>query len=1034
LIRAYLRFLWDNRFTMALLAVLLIAAGVIAFEEMPQSIFPAVDFPKVSVLVHTQDLPVKFMLLEVTRPLEEAAKGEPGVTLVRSQTGNGLTKLHVFFNTHTTPYLAYLMLQARLSHIALPPGAVMSVRLMTPNIYPIAEYALVSNRIDSSAMMPSFAFTIRPALLAVPGVYHVNDVGRGWPEVDIRLSPRRLAQYHLTAAAVVLALRARQGPFFSGVINAFHEQFILATTPRPTNAAALGEVTLPLGLPNAEGVRAPLALGALGTIATGPPPLIRDAAVAGYRHALLIDVAAQQATNQVTVADAVRREMQVLAPRLPAGVHLVPIYDLSGLIGSSLKDVWIALGLGSLIAFGVVFLFLGRLDASLATLAVIPLAVAGTMIVLNAMGFGINIMTLGGITAAIGALVDHAIVIVERGMHNLHGDAPTRQRIALSHVSDILPLMTMATLTACVIFVPLVFLSGTIGLLFRHMALAIVIALITSQIIAATITPILAMWVATRARHVRQLPGELWVRRQYSRALVRGMRAPWLAIPLVLVLLLGAGIGASLLPTAFLPHWDEGIFVVPFRTPVGNGIAETTRVGRDLMRIAMKDPDVARVSLVVGRGLGNAYATPNKGGLTLVLKTHRARSTAAVMRRLRHAFRRAAPDLTTLETMQVMINRLGNLSGSHAPLQIELFGGDTATLHRAGERLARALEASHDFQSIVFKSPSAGPEIAITPRVMAGMEGVSPLAISQALKTRFWGRQAGFLLHGEQILPIRVQLSGEDSANPVNFGDTPVRLPNGVITPLSQVARVAVQGVVPYVTHQNLVPYAAIKLSPAGNEGLAAAAAKADEVIAAVRLPRGVTSVIGGYYREQKKSFRQMGVILAGALFMLLVLLGLQFGSQKAALAAMFSIGLAAPGALLLLVVTHTDLDSTAFLGILLVFAIAVNNVILIFANARHSGGNRPGPASVAFAARQRLRPILMTMLADVLGFMPLAIGIGRGTDLLQPLAIAVMGGLILGTVMTLWLAPVLYVVGTNRFAGHNESNFHLDRATSDEQ
>jgi multidrug efflux pump subunit AcrB len=1015
LIGAYLRFLWDNRFTMALLAVLLIAAGVIAFEEMPQSIFPAVNFPKVSVLVHTQDLPVKFMLLDVTRPLEEAAKGEPGVTMVRSQTGNGLTKLHVYFDTHTTPYLAYLMLQARLSHIPLPPGAVMSVRLMAPNIYPIAEYALVSNRIDSSAMMPSFAFTIRPALLSVPGVYHVDDVGRGWPEVDIRLSPRRLAQYHLTAAAVVLALRARQGPFFSGVIDAFHEQFILATTPRPVSAAALGAVTLPLGLPNAAGVRAPLALGALGRISTGPPPLIREAAVAGYRHALLIDVAAQQATNQVTVADAVRREMQVLAPRLPAGVHLVPIYDLSGLIGSSLKDVWIALGLGSLIAFGVVFLFLGRLDASLATLTVIPLAVAATMIVLNALGFGIDIMTLGGITAAIGALVDHAIVIVERGMHDLEGDAPSRRRIALAHVSDILPLMTMATLTACVIFVPLVFLSGTIGLLFRHMALAIVIALITSQIIAATITPILAMWVATRARQVRRLPGERWVHRQYGRALVRGMRAPWLAVPLVLVLLLGAGIGAVLLPTAFLPHWDEGIFVVPFRTPVGSGIAETTRVGRDLMRIAMKDPDVARVSLVVGRGLGNAYATPNKGGLTLVLKTHRARSTTAVMGRLRHAFRRAAPDLTTLETMQVMINRLGNLSGSHAPLQIELFGGDTATLHRAGERLTRALEASHDFQSIVFKSPSAGPEIAITPRAMAGMEGFSPLAISQALKTRFWGRQAGFLLHGEQILPIRVQLSGEDSANPVNFADTPVRLPNGVVTPLSQVARVAVQGVVPYVTHQNLVPYAAIKFSPAGGEGLAAAAAKADAVIEAVRLPRGVTSVIGGYYREQTKSFRQMGVILAGALFMLLVLLGLQFGSQKAALAAMFSIGLAAPGALLLLVVTHTDLDSTAFLGILLVFAIAVNNVILIFASARHSGGNRLGPASVAFAARQRLRPILMTMLADVLGFMPLAIGIGRGTDLLQPLAIAVMGGLILGTVMTLWLAPVLYVVGRRR-------------------
>jgi len=210
-IRAYLRFLWDTRFTVLLLVGLLLAAGWISFQEMPESIFPAVDFPKVSVLVHTQDLPVKFMLLEVTRPLEEAAKGEPGVTLVRSQTGNGLTKLHVYFGPHTNPDLAYLMLQARLSHIVLPPGAKMSVRLMTPNIYALSEYALVSNRVDSSAMMPTFAFAIRPALLSIPGVYHVDATGRGWPEVRVQLDPRRLAQYHLTAAQVVSALRDQQG-------------------------------------------------------------------------------------------------------------------------------------------------------------------------------------------------------------------------------------------------------------------------------------------------------------------------------------------------------------------------------------------------------------------------------------------------------------------------------------------------------------------------------------------------------------------------------------------------------------------------------------------------------------------------------------------------------------------------------------------------------------------------------------------------------------------------------------------------------
>lgn len=1015
MIRAYLRFLWDTRFTVLLLTGLLLAAGWMGFQEMPESIFPAVDFPKVSVLVHTRDLPVKFMLLEVTRPLEEAAKGEPGVTLVRSQTGNGLTKLHVYFGPHTNPDLAYLMLQARLSHIVLPVGAKMSVRLMTPNIYALSEYALVSNRLDSSAMMATFAFSIRPAILSVPGVYHVDDTGRGWPEVHVLLNPQRLAQYHLTAAEVVSALRTQQGPFFSGVLNAFHEQFILATTPRPSDAAHLANVTLPLGAANAAGVRAPLALGALGKIQTGPPPLIRQAAVAGYRHALLIDVSAQQGANQVTVATAVQARMQLLEAHLPPGMHLVPIYNLSHLIQSSLSDVWIALGLGTAIAFIIVFLFLGRWDGAVATLAVVPLAVAATMLVLHAMGLGINIMTLGGITAAIGALVDHAIVIVERGIHGLEGDAETRRRMTLRRISDILPMMTLATLTACVIFLPLIFLSGTIGLLFRHMALAIVVALTTSQLIAIIVTPVFALWISTRAKHFHRLPGEHWLRRHYGRLLIGGMRRPWMAVPVVLVLALVAGIGATELPTAFLPHWDEGVFVVPFRTPVGSGITETMRVGRDLMHIAQKNPNVERVSLVVGRGLGNAYSTPNKGGLTILLKNQRTQSTEVVMRDLRRQFRKAVPDLTTLETMQIMINRLGNLSGSHAPLEIELFGPSSATLHDAGLRLTKALEASHDFQSIVFKSPSAGPEIAIAPSAMANMQDFSPPALSAELKTRYWGRQAGFLLHGEQILPIRVQIVGEQKRNPANFGETPVRLPNGTLTPLSQIARVQLRGVVPYITHQNLVPYAAIKLSPRAGEGLSQAAAKADAIIAKIHLPASVTSTIGGYYHEQQQSFQQMTVILIAALLILLILLGFQFGSQKAGTVAIFSIALAAPGALILLLITGTDLDSTAFLGILLVFAIAVNNVILIFARARQLDGNHPKAASVAFAARQRLRPIMMTMLADVFGFLPLAIGIGRGTDLLQPLAISVMGGLTLGTVMTLWLAPVLYVAWSTK-------------------
>ena len=1006
--RRYLAFLWLNRWSVILSALLLLGAGWYALRTLPESIFPDIDFPMVTVLVNAGNLPVRAMEDIVTLPLEQTAKGEPGVRLVRSQTGYGLSKLHVYFDQGVNPQTAYLMLQARLAHIALPPGATMSVHLMTPNVYPFAEYALVSNRLDSSALMPYFAFHLRPMLLGINGVYRVNWTGRGWPEVHVLLDARRLAEHDLTAAQVVSALQAAQGPYFSGVLQAYNQQFVVATTPRPATATALEQLMLPLGPVGADGSRMPIALGALGTATLASPPLRRDAAVAGWRHALVVDIQAQAGANEVAVAHALRARIATLRTQLPAGVKLVRIYDLSGLISGSLRDVWIALGLGSVIALLVVLLFLGRVDGALAVMTVVPLSLAAAFLALHALGYGLNIMTLGGLAAAIGALVDHAIVVIERGLHDLSGEREQRRVQALQRIGEILPIMSMATLTSCLVFVPLIFLAGTLGLLFRSMAVAIVIALLVSQLMALLVTPVLALWLAGRVRAPVASRRQQRAQRRYGRWLIAGMRRAWLAIPVVLVLGALGWVTLRALPTAFLPRWDEGVISMPFRTQVGSSVAETTAIGRELLHVALRNPAVARASLVGGRGFSNAYATSNKGALAIVLKQKRSASTRTVMQQLTVAFHQAVPSLLALNATQVMVNRLGDLSGAHAPLEIYLFGSDSTLLHAAGERLALALEHSGVFRSVAFKSPSAGPEIALTPRAQVSLYGLTPLMLSQQVEARLWGRTAGMLLHGEQILPLRVLVTTPTPA-PGAVAALPLRLPDGEQVPLDHLARVQMHGVVPYVTHQNLVPYAYMWLQPRAGEGLAQAAAHARAVLATMHFPTSISSVIGGYYRQQSRSFRQMAIILAAALGALLVLLGLQFSSQRAGIAAMLAIALAAPGALLALWLMHIDLDSTAFLGMLLVFAIAVNNVILIFARARQLSGGAPRVATVALAARQRLRPILMTMLADVLGFLPLAIGIGRGTDLLRPLAVAVMGGLLLSILMSLGLAPILF-------------------------
>ena len=1006
--KRYLDSLWSNRVTLAVVALLVLGAGYVAFLALPRSVFPDVQFPRVSVMVSDGYLPVKIMLVRVTQPLEQAAKGVPDVTRVQSSTSPGLTKIHVFFSSAVRPQQAFLTLQARLAQVPLPASAHVTTRLMMPNIYPFAEYALVSDRMTSSQLMPLYAFSVKPALLDVPGIYTVQGVSRGWSQVRVTLSPRRLAGHGLGSAQIVQLLRAHQGPYFAGMLDAFHQQFLLAGHGRPETLAGLRQ--LPVPVPG--GV---VALGALGHVDEGPPPRVRGAAVAGWQHALLIDIAAQAGADVESVARQVGRvAAQLRSTAIPAGVRLVRDYDFSQLIRQSLDDVWGALLLGTLITWGVLLVFLRRLDTAVATVVIVPLSLAATLVVMHVLGLGINVMTLGGLTAAIGVLVDHAIVVIEQAMHGTAGGVGPHERraAALSAAGNVLPMMTLATVTSALVFLPLVFLAGTIGILFRQMAIALVSALVLSQIVALTITPVLAAALAARASPRRR--AWRWARRArvgYARSLRQALRRPARVLPVMLVLALVGGVVFWRLPTAFLPAWDEGLIAVPFRTPVGRSVADTLSTGRGIMAIARHNPAVHTASLVVGQSLANPRTTSNKGDVVLDLHRRRSVSTEQVIHDLMAKIRAAYPGLIMLKMHQIEVTQLGNLTGAHSPLDVEMFGPRPGRLSRWAQRVADALHRSHDFANVSYGTPSAGSEIKLILRRRGVKAGLSPDGLARQVQEAYWGEPAGFLLRGAQVLPVSVREPHPSGGTLAHLlPDLWINVPDAPRwRPLSSVARAQLVPSIPFVAHRNLVPYADIQLRPHAGMGLNQAAVRARAIIASVHLPHGITSSIGGYYREQTRSFAQMGITLVAALGVLLVLVGFQLNGQRPALAVLFATALSAVGAVTALLLRGIPLDSTSFLGLLLVFAIVVNNGILIFGSARQRR-RVPGRVQVELAARRRLRPILMTMLADVLGFLPLAIGIGHGTDLLKPLATAVMGGLSVAIFLSLFVGPMFYV------------------------
>lgn len=1002
--KRYLNFLWNNKATVFLCGILIIFSGYFALTYLPESIFPDISFPKVAILVHNEDLPVQYMLVGVTKPLEEAARSEPGVKLVRSQTGNGLSKIHVYFNSNVNPKIAYLRLYSRIAKVSLPPHSNVSVRLMEPNIYPFAEYALVSNKVNSSNMMPFYYFHIKPMVLSVNGVYKIEETSRGWPEINIALDPMKLLQYEISPQDVINSFVENQGPFFSGVMKYFNQQFLLSTTNMPDNPKELSNLIIPVKSNNNLG-NIPLALGNIAKINVTQPPLMRDAKVSGYKHALIMDILSQNKANEVKTSKELSDVMQKLKNKLPSGVSLVKVYDLSDLIKSNLNDVWAALVVGSLISLAVVLLFIGRFDGAISVFIVVPLSLSLTFTALYLMGFGLNIMTLGGICASIGAMIDHAIVIIERGLKDVEGTIKQRMSNVFERLKDILVPMSLATLTSTIVFIPLIFLPGTLGLLFKSMAISIIIALISSQLIALTFTPILSIFLA-RKNTKNKKSKSLKLYFFYSHALIFFMRRPWISIFIILITIAVGYVSFKNLPTAFLPSWDEGLISVPFRTPVGSSIETTTKVGELLMREAKKNTNIKRVSLMVGRGFGNAYSTPNKGILMIVLKNKRKESTQKVMIALDKKFRQVVPGLIALNSSQVLVNRLGDLSGSHAPLEVFLFGSNPSELLTQGQKLYNALAKVKDFQSVTFKSASAGPEIEFHPNYYGSINNISSYNLANEIKLYFWGENAGFLLKGEQIFPIRVTLQNK----PLTINDIKSLniIDNNKPINLNTISNIIIKTNVPYITHQNLVPYSYIWVKPYSHVGLSAAADEIKSVLRQSNLPDNISYSIGGYYKKQVKSFDSMYLILTIVLFTLLILFGLQFSSQKCALVAIITISSTASFALLSLLVSGIDLDSTAFLGILLVFAIVVNNVILIFSRSRQLNPKH-SPQSVALAAKNRLRPIVMTMIADIFGFLPLAIGIGRGTDLLKPLAVATIGGLVFGAFASLILAPSLF-------------------------
>lgn len=985
--------------------VVLCAVGAWLIGSFPVAILPEVTFPRLVVIAEAGDRPARMMVAGVTRPLEESIATVPAVTRIRSKTQRGATEISVDFTWGTEMLTALQMVNTRVNEARaqLSPETAISVERMNPTVFPILGLSLQAKGLSQSELWTVATYTLRPLLARVPGVARVVVQGGRVPEIAVTVDPQRLAAYRLSLPDVEQALTQTNVIRAVGRMDRQYQQYQVLVSGETTAPEQLGKIVV------VQRGGVPIYLRQLADI----QPSVQDrttVVTADGAESVLINIVRQPDANTVAVVDGVRRELARVQPTLPPGANVGLFYDQSVLIGEAVGSVRDAVLIGAVLAVVVLLLFLGNVRATLVTATIIPATVLVTFLLMRLSGLTLNLMTLGALAVGTGLVIDDAIVVVENVFRHLSSGG-ARDTVVQQASAEIAAPMISSTLTTVVVFLPLVLVAGIAGAFFTALAVTLTIALLVSLGLALLVSP--SMCAAfLRTRPGEREHGRLFDRviRIYERLLILGLRRRWI-MPLSAIVIVGLTLFfATRLGTGFMPTMDEGAFVLDYWTPPGTSLAESDRLLRKIEAILKEAPEVAGYSRRTGTELGFFITEPNRGDFAVVLKRGRRRTIEAVMDDLRDRITAEVPGVD-VDFVQVLQDLIGDLAGAPDPVEVKLFGENQAELDTLARTIAAKLEkipGAVDVRSGVVES---GPElVARIDPTKAGRAGLTPDAVAAQVQAAMFGDVVTQILQGDRQIGVRVRYPLAFRADRIELAALPIRTPGGFNLPLSALARIERVPGTTEVNRENQRRLVAVKTQLSGRD-LGGVMRDVQAMMHGVSLPPGVTYELGGQFQSQSQSFQNLLTVLLLAILLVFGVMLFQFGSFTAPAVILMIMPLSLFGVTLGLAVTRTPLNVSSFMGAIMLVGIVVKNGILLLDRAHKAEMEGvPLQEAVLQAGRVRLRPILMTTMTAILGLVPLALGLGAGAEMQQPLAIAVIGGLSFSTLFTLLFAPLLYV------------------------
>jgi len=1023
---------WFSRLSKPMIFLIItiaILGGYLALT-IPISVFPETNFPRVLIAVDNGVMPIDQMMVTITRPLEETVNSIPGLQRVQSITSRGSAEIDLFFSWNVDMFQTLQYVNAAISRVQpeLPSTATVEAHRMTFASFPILGYSVTSATVPQTQLWEMATYEMKPRLNRLDGVSTVLVQGGQIPEYHIVPDPSKLLTANVTVTDILDTMRRTNLIDSPGLFDRNHQLVLGLISGQVKTREQIAETVVKT---TQTGI--PVRIGDLGTVHQAVKPVYTIVTGNG-KPAVLLNINRQPDSNTVQVADEVHNEIAQIEKSLPPGIHISSFYDQSTIVEESIKSVRDAILVGLILASIILVVFLRDWGTSIVAGLVIPVTILVTFVALKVLHQSFNLMTLGGLAAAVGLVIDDAIVVVENVV--LHRDAgQSRVEAIHSALNEITVPLVGSTITPIVVFLPLISITGVTGTFFRALAVTMAMALLTSLALALTWTPNLSLYFIkqhsslakqsqgkheeesiTRLLEVEEasLSGffrtvvdfhQQWLQRAVGKPL-------WLAVGAV-ILIVASFLCYRFSGSDLLPAMDEGGFVLDYIMPAGSSLQETNRVILHVEEILHSIPEVQSTSRRTGLQLGLAAVTEaNTGDVSVLLKQHRSRGIDDIIAEARAKITQQEPQLD-VEFIQVLQDMIGDLTSAPEPIQIKLFSQDAAGLDQWAPKVADAI---HKIPGVVdvlngIENTISGPAVnfQVDPSV-AARAGFTPEEVASDAAAIVEGEPAATpVIVNDRAYTVRVRFPASNRASLDAIKNTLLTSSSGRTATLGALAAITEIPGQTEIRRENLQRDVAVTARLDGTS-LGSGIAAVKNAVADLQLPSGIRVVYGGTYEEQQKSFHDLVFVLALAIVLVFITLLFEFRTFAAPIAILASALLSTSGVFIALLITGTTFNVSSFMGMIMVIGIVAKNGILLLdaENKFRSLGFSPYD-SMLQASRRRLRPIVMTAVAAIAGMLPLAFAIGAGSQMLQPLAIAVIGGILISMVLSLVITPAVH-------------------------